>query len=118
MADGTEDGELVGAHAAVFLTAPDSMRQVTTTLNKAYFTFLDKVFPLTAEVVLRGEVRLPRLRVAEVHGVVVTIGVLVAQAAEGVAELMYDNRFVLWAVSRGKVIGVVNTATAVGRGIR
>ena len=46
MADGTEVGIVVGAHAAVLLGAPDTLREVATTLDEGGLTSVYQRLPL------------------------------------------------------------------------
>ena len=74
MADGTEVGIVVGAHAAVLLGAPDTLREVATTLDEGGLTSVYQRLPLGRVGGRGGEVGLPRLYIAEIHGVIVAVG--------------------------------------------
>ena len=78
MADGTELGLFVGAHAAILASAPDTLFQITTSLDKAGLAFLNEIVPFDGDGGLRGEVGFPGLCVGEVHGLVVAVGIFVA----------------------------------------
>jgi hypothetical protein len=51
---------------------------IAATLDESSLTSFDEILPLDEGCGLGGEVRLPGLRVIEINGVVVAIGLLVA----------------------------------------
>ena len=53
-----------------------------------------------------GKIGFPGLCVGKVHGVGVAVGILIAQSAEGVAELVYHNGFEMFAACIAEVVAV------------
>ena len=63
LADRAEGRSVVGSHAAILAGSPDAFGLVASAFYKPGNTLVIKVFPLAAEISLRGDVLLPRLDV-------------------------------------------------------
>ena len=113
LADETELRLLVGAHTAVFETAPDTMGEIAAAFDEARLLLAHQVLPFSVKVVLGGKVWLPGLGVGKVHWVVVAVGIFVTQSTETVAELMYDYRSERGTVGIGECIAIVDSAAAI-----
>lgn len=107
----------VGAHTTIVETAPYAFGKAATTFHETCPTLFHELFPLAIKIMLRREVRLPRLCVGEVHRIIVAIGILIGQATERMPKLMHHHWTKLRPMGISEVIGVVDAAPTVVVGI-
>ena len=107
----------VGAHTTIVETAPYAFGKAATTFHETCPTLFHELFPLAIKIMLRREVRLPRLCVGEVHRIIVAIGILIGQTTERMPELMHHHWTKLRPMGISEVIGVVDAAPTIVVGI-
>jgi hypothetical protein len=113
LANHTEFGFLVGAHTAVLVSTPNTLAKVSAALDETGFSFANQILPFAGEIVLCGEIRLPRLGICKVHRIVIAIGILVAKSSEGVSELVNYHGTEIRSVGIGEVIGIIDSTATI-----
>lgn len=111
----TEVGILIGAHAAVVVSAVDTFGFVSGSLvESCFFVLADEIFPFSVEVHLSGNIFFPRLHIKwiDVYGFIF-VRIFVSKPRKTVSKLMYDDGFGILVMYGSEQIAVVKSATAI-----
>ena len=80
----------VGSHSTILLGSPNTFRQISASFDDRCLTRINERLPFRLGR-MSGQVGLPWFCITEVHRVVISIGILVAQSPKRVTELMDDH---------------------------